>query len=254
MKSVFISSTSKDLGAYRAAVKAAIERLDLRPIDMHNFGSQPGGASGVSVREVGKADIFVGILARRYGYVPEGMSKSVTEQEYDEAVRRRLPRLMYLLDEDFDWDAALVENDPTAQERLATFRQRVEANEVRSLFTTPENLAQQVTADLVKLLDKQRQQATLTRILAAALTLIALIALVLVVNPAVMDEGKRIVGIVQPDTDGNGNLHADLHADQHPHANQYANSDRYRHADADRARRYAIPRRSGRRGAGGFSE
>lgn len=198
MKSVFISSTAKDLGDHRAAVKAAIERLDLRPIDMRNFGSQPGGAVGVSVREVGKADIFVGILAQRYGYVPEGMTKSVTEQEYDEAVQRKLPRLMYLLDENFAWDVSLVENDPLAQQRLKNFKDRVNADEVRSLFTTPDNLARQVTADLTKLLDKQRQHTLITRILAAVLLVVGIIALVLLADTGIRDQAFKIVGIASP--------------------------------------------------------
>jgi hypothetical protein len=61
-KSVFISSTSKDLQTYRDAANASIRRLELCPIDMQDFGSQPGGASGVSLREVGKADLFIAFL------------------------------------------------------------------------------------------------------------------------------------------------------------------------------------------------
>ena len=139
--SVFISSTAADLREHRAQVNAAISRLRLRPIDMANFGSQEGGAVGVSVKEVGNADIYVGIIAHRYGYVPAGMTKSVTEQEYDEAVRLRLPRLMYLVDPKYNWPPEFVEQGEDAQKRLTAFRARVEANEVRSLFTTPENLA-----------------------------------------------------------------------------------------------------------------
>src|SRR5215510_4526972 len=127
-KSVFISSTSKDLPEYRAAVDKAIRRLGMRPINMDDFGSQPGGATGVSVREVGKADIFIGIIARRYGYVPEGMEKSVTEQEYDEAVRLKLPRLMYLLDPAYDWPPEYVET--AAQDKLNAFRAKIERNDV----------------------------------------------------------------------------------------------------------------------------
>ncbi len=62
-KSVFISSTSVDLKDHRAAVDAATRRLKQRPINMQDFGAQPGGAVGVSLREVGDADVFVGILA-----------------------------------------------------------------------------------------------------------------------------------------------------------------------------------------------
>jgi len=108
-KSVFISSTSEDLQEHRAAVKSAIERLELRPIDMQNFGSQSGNALDISLEQVSKSDIFIGIIAHRYGYVPQGMEKSVTEQEYDEALRRNIPRLMYLVDPDYEWDEALKE-------------------------------------------------------------------------------------------------------------------------------------------------
>lgn len=187
-KSVFISSTSKDLLEHRAAVDKAIRRLEMRPINMEDFGSQPGGASGVSVREVGKADIFVGIIARRYGYIPEGMDKAVTEQEYDEAVRRKLPRLMYLLHPDYDWPEDRIEQDETAQAKLAAFQARIEKNEVRSLFRTPEDLAAQVTADLTKLDNKQRRQQLVMRLITAALIVFALIAFVLAATPGVLTD------------------------------------------------------------------
>ncbi|MCK6576545.1 MAG: tetratricopeptide repeat protein [Anaerolineae bacterium] len=195
MKNVFISSTSRDLQPYRDAVKAAVERLDLRPIDMRNFGAQPGGAVGVSVREVQKADIFLGILAHRYGYIPEGASKSVTEQEYDEAVRLHLPRLMYFIDPVFPWDEALVEADEQAQARLADFKHRVERQDVRSFFSTPDALASQATADLVKLLDKQRRQTLLMRLLTAVVALAALFMVVLLADPGLRSDVIEAVGL-----------------------------------------------------------
>jgi len=195
VKSVFISSTSLDLADYRAAVDAALRRLELRPINMQDFGSQHGGASGVSLREVAKGNIFIGIIARRYGHVPEGSEKSIAEQEYDEAVRLNKPRLMYLLDPDAPWDDALVEQGETAQTRLTAFRTRIEQNEVRSLFTTPDDLARQVTTDVVKLLDKQRRAQTFTRILAALVAIIALIALVLVADPGIRSDVIEIAGL-----------------------------------------------------------
>lgn len=195
MKSVFISSTSYDLQPYRDVVKAVVERLDLRPIDMRNFGAQPGGAAGVSVREVQKADIFLGILAHRYGYIPEGAAKSITEQEYDEAVRLRLPRLMYLVDPDFPWNEALIEAGEQAQANLADFKRRVERQDVRSLFSTPEDLASQVTADLVKLMDKQRRQAFFTRLLTAAIVLVTLLAVILLADPGLRSDVIELAGL-----------------------------------------------------------
>ncbi|MBZ0308819.1 MAG: DUF4062 domain-containing protein, partial [Anaerolineae bacterium] len=150
-KSVFISSTSKDLQAHRAAVNAALRRLELRPIDMVDFDAQPGDAVQISLAQVRKADIFIGVIAHRYGYVPEGKEKSVTELEYDEAKKRNIPRLMYLVDPDYTgWPEEYRENTP----QLATFKARIEKENVRGLFTTPEDLAQKVSTSVARLLDE----------------------------------------------------------------------------------------------------
>jgi tetratricopeptide (TPR) repeat protein len=190
-KSVFISSTSRDLGEYREAVDRAIRRLELRPINMDDFGSQPGGASGVSLREVAKADMFVGIIARRYGYVPHEGAASITEQEYDEAVRRQVPRLMYLLDPAYAWPEERIEQGEVAQSKLAAFRIRVESQDVRSFFTSPEDLAAKVTADLVKLVDEQhRQDRRLRGIITTVVVGLLLVGVIVVANPGL----RGIVG------------------------------------------------------------
>jgi tetratricopeptide (TPR) repeat protein len=199
-RSVFISSTALDLRDHRAAVDAAIRRLEQRPINMQDFGSQPGGATGVSLREVAKGDVFIGVLARRYGYVPEGMATSVTEQEYDEAVRLKKPRLMYLVDPAHEWDwpgkaDPANQEDADKQAKLAAFIARVEATEVRSHFTTPDNLAQQVTADLTKLLDQQRRLQLWTRALMAAVIMVALVAAVLIADPGIRSDVIEIAGL-----------------------------------------------------------
>ena len=208
-RSVFISSTTLDLRDHRAAVDAAIRRLEQRPINMDDFGSQPGGPVDVSLTEVGKADVFIGILARRYGYIPAGKDKSVTEQEYDEAIKRGLPRLMYIVDPDHDWDWP-GKSDPANQEdadkqaKLAAFKARVEASEVRSRFATPDNLAQQVTADLTKLfktLQPESQLHSLTVPLLLGLLLIFIIAAAAVVSllpQSQRDPFLQSVGLIQP--------------------------------------------------------
>ncbi len=181
-KSVFISSTSLDLQEHRQAVREAISRLGLHTIDMKDFGSQSGDAVEVSVDEVGKADIFVGILAHRYGYVPAGASKSVTEQEFDEVTRLGIPRLMYLVDPAYQgWPTQYVDQDALPVQRLNDFKARVSTDLVRSLFTTPANLAQQVSTDIAKenqrLLRADRRQR---RLLAIGMLLITTLLAVLV--------------------------------------------------------------------------
>lgn len=204
-KSVFISSTSRDLTEYREAVDRAIRRLELRPINMDDFGSQPGGASGVSLREVAKADMFVGIVARRYGYVPHESASSITEQEYDEAVRRKVPRLMYLLDPAYQWPEEHIEPGDVAQKKLTAFRLKIESTDVRSFFTSPEDLSAKVTADLVRLMAAQRRQDMRGRaIITAAVVVVLLMGVIVVSNPflrGVVGGILRPVAVVPTATD-----------------------------------------------------
>lgn len=151
VKSVFISSTSMDLEAHRDVVRDAILSLDMRPIDMKYFGSRPGNALDVSLDQVHQADIFIGIIAHRYGYIPDGQSKSITELEYEAAVNAKIPRLMYIIDPTYQWNPAYIETDPQSQANLRQFKQGIERNHVRRLFTTPTSLAQQVPIDLARL-------------------------------------------------------------------------------------------------------
>jgi tetratricopeptide (TPR) repeat protein len=200
MKSIFLSSTKVDLNEHRLAVDVAIRRLKQRPINMDDFGSQPGGASGTSAREVDQADIYIGILAHRYGYVPVGMDRSVTEQEYDRAVERNMPRLMYMVDPAFAWPEEFIEKDDpaaaySAQEKLDQFKTKVGKAEVRSLFTTPADLAAKVTIDLINLLDEDRRQQRFFRVLAAVVIIIIVLVGAFMTIPEVKNRVVEIAGI-----------------------------------------------------------
>lgn len=200
--SVFISSTSIDLKPYRDSVDKTIRRIGLRPINMADFGSQPGGAHGVSLSEVGKADIYILIVAHRYGYVPDGMQFSVTHEEYKEAVRLKLPCLVYMLDPEFPWDSHLIEqDDPTASysatQKLAEFK-RLISKEVRSFFTTPDNLAMEVATDLYKLLENRKRRRRLQTIGIAFAMIIFFIVLFIINEPTTRSSISQALGFATP--------------------------------------------------------
>src|SRR5215510_9202969 len=93
---IFLSSTSLDLREHRAAVVRKCTARGYSVVVMEEFGAQDAQAASASVAEVGPADVFVGLYARRYGYVPPGQTQSVTEMEYDEAARLSKPRLLFV--------------------------------------------------------------------------------------------------------------------------------------------------------------
>ena len=80
---VFISSTYEDLKEYRQKAINVVNRYKCVPLAMEFFMSQPEEPTEVAKKEVEECDFFVGIYAHRYGFVPEGQKKSITQQEYE---------------------------------------------------------------------------------------------------------------------------------------------------------------------------
>ncbi len=144
MKTVFLSSTAKDLAEYRDAVYKAIEGLDdLHCVRMEDFGARDAMADAFCQEKVAACDVFVGIVGQCYGSCPKGSEKSYTEQEYNAAIATDKPRLMFLAPEEFPLPAKLIETDEKRAKQRA-FRDRVNAERIRDTFTSPEDLAGRV--------------------------------------------------------------------------------------------------------------
>jgi hypothetical protein len=74
---VFISSTYEDLKAYRDAVTGACQRLGLVPVIMEEFQPDTDSGASVSLKKVRESDLYLGLFAYRYGYVPTGSRRSI---------------------------------------------------------------------------------------------------------------------------------------------------------------------------------
>jgi hypothetical protein len=159
---VFISSTALDLIDHRAAVAKALLNAGFHPIDMANFMSRPEGATSASLKEVAESDLFVGIYAWRYGFIPEDAEVSITEQEFIEAGRLNKPRFCFLVDEGYEWPEKSIEKGVGAR-LLREFKSRLESELVRTTFTTPDDLAGKVLASLQRWERENAQKAADTR-------------------------------------------------------------------------------------------
>jgi hypothetical protein len=145
---VFLSSTSKDLAAYREAVHRALDALDgFDLIGMESFGARDTDARGIDEQKLREADLLVGLMGHCYGSSPPDDPTSFTEQEYDFAVDRKLPRLMFVAPDEFPVPQHLIEPDDK-RARQKAFRERVMVDRVVASFATPEGLAARVTQAL----------------------------------------------------------------------------------------------------------
>jgi hypothetical protein len=143
----FLSSTYVDLVSHRKAAAEAVERLGHQVGHMEVFGARPEEASEVCRSEIDECDLFVGIYAHRYGYVPDGSRVSITEAEFDHARKTNKPLFCFLVDEDHPWPPKMIENEP-GRSKLSSFKAKIGSRVARDTFTTPEDLAFKVAAAL----------------------------------------------------------------------------------------------------------
>ena len=139
---VFISSTWKDLQPERKSIEAVLGRMqDTTFAGMEYFGSQPGTPIEVSLSEIDRSDIYIGIFGHRYG-------SGITEAEYRRAEESELPCLIYLKDENVPVLPTHLERDPDLAAKLESLKQDLKAQHTISFFKNPDQLATQVVADL----------------------------------------------------------------------------------------------------------
>ena len=140
---VFVSSTLSELAAERAAVREAIERLQLTPV-LFELGARPHPPRDLYRAYLEQSQIFVGIYWQRYGWVAPDETVSGLEDEYRLSVG--MPRLLYV-------KAPAPDREPLLQELL----ERIQSDDTASYkpFQTPEELARLVSADLALLLSER---------------------------------------------------------------------------------------------------
>ncbi len=143
---IFISSTWIDLQPEREAVEKALHRMQSTTFSgMEYFGSHPETPKEVSLKEVERSEVYIGIYAHRYG-------SGITEAEYRRAREQNIPCLIYIKDDNAPVVPTHIDREPDKLARLETFKREVKQNHTVSFFSSPDQLATQVVTDLHNLL------------------------------------------------------------------------------------------------------
>ena len=150
IKKVMISSTALDLPEHRKVVLDACLRQSMFPVMMEQLAAVDADAIEESLRIVNEADIYLGIFAYRYGYIPKGYDISITEMEYKCALERGIPCLIFLMDKDHPVKPTDVETGDGAI-KLGAFKKHLEVEHVVNFFKSPAELQAQVIDSLSKL-------------------------------------------------------------------------------------------------------
>ena len=134
-----VSSTVRDLPQHREKVRDACLRQEFLPSMMENWPAIDADGVKASIDKVDSADVYIGVFGYRYGYIPKGSEISVTEIEYDCAVERGIPRLIFLMDEKHPLTAQAVDRGEKS-EKLEKLKERLKAERTVSFFSSPDEL------------------------------------------------------------------------------------------------------------------
>ncbi len=121
-------------------------------------------ATGItaSLEMVDQADIYIGVYAFRYGWVPSGQDISITEMEFNRAVARKAAGelreiLVFTAHEKHAITVGDVEPDELAQEKLRKFKARAADGRGRKEFKSAEELHRLVLQALYEFMNRQQR-------------------------------------------------------------------------------------------------
>ena len=143
-----ISSTALDLPEHRKAAIDACLNVGFFPIGMEHLPPRDATGVQVSLEMVDQADVYIGIYAWRYGWVPDFDNPgnvSITEMEFNRALQRKdagkLQEILVLvMDDDHPIRAKDKEDGEEAQRKLKEFKQRAMTGRVAPRFASVEDL------------------------------------------------------------------------------------------------------------------
>jgi tetratricopeptide (TPR) repeat protein len=142
---VYISSTYQDLVEYRSKAAEAIRKIGYEVVGMETYAASDARPVDKCLADVRACDLYVGIFAWRYGFIPPGYDQSITELEYREATASGRERLIFLARD----DTAPDEIDPAVLAQVTRLRGELQLAHVTASFSTPDNLATEVAAAVI---------------------------------------------------------------------------------------------------------
>lgn len=156
---VYISSTSTDLQKHREAVFKAVRAIGIFEEDILTWaedGQSPPVPLARRLKQVTRSDLFILVIAHRYGRIPRGRKHSLPHLEYFAAIDAGIPVFAFFVDESIPWPPRDVEWDQ--QERLQEFKQQVREKVPTQIFQSAHELATMITQSVVLFLTRQKKK------------------------------------------------------------------------------------------------
>lgn len=144
---IYVSSTFEDLRDHRAALDTALRRMGHDVIGMEHYVAEGTTPLKRCLDDVRSSDIYIVIVAWRYGYVPRGegvnpQGRSITELEYEAAVESKRSILAFLLDPTTSWPPNFMDSlSEVGDAEILRFRTVLGGRHLAGIFRGPDSLA-----------------------------------------------------------------------------------------------------------------
>jgi len=156
-QTIFVSSTYHDLVPYRVGIWEVLRDLNFKIKGMERFGARKSCPLDTCLFEVSNADVYVGILAYRYGSVERETGKSFTQLEYEKALSLDKEILIYLLHDEGFIQPKYIDFGDKAK-KLDQFKKMLQKNHTVDFYKDPEDLKIKIYEKLKELYPKISNQ------------------------------------------------------------------------------------------------
>ncbi len=168
---IFVSSSFQDLQDYRHATIRVLRQLGHQVVAMEDFVAASAVPLEHVLKKVERCELFVGLFAWRYGFVPQSKAglnlppdipaivgaefgvTSIAHYEYLYAKQLNMECLAFLLDENVPWPPHLIDgfstldpNAPIDALAIRNLRSELQQNAIVSYFSNPNDLEARVSA------------------------------------------------------------------------------------------------------------
>lgn len=170
MATIYLSSTEEDLKEYRRVVDETLRKIGHDLKAMEDYVAADQRPVEKCLKDVEEADIYVGLFAFRYGYIPPMQHQnadgvSISEMEYRHARGHGKPCLAFLATKGcgihLDYVDACTGNGDRG-ERIKALREHLMTENLASPFSAPHELSTLVLAAVTKHLDEHKQPESAT--------------------------------------------------------------------------------------------
>lgn len=147
---VFISSTYTDLIEERKKVQEILLMADCIPAGMEAFVATTEEQFQIIKKVIDLCDYYVLIIGKRYGSINPETELSYTEMEYEYAVSKGIPVLVFALDDSVKVSAEKEEQNAESKQKLDAFKDKAMKNRLASIWKDGGDLAGKVAIAIMK--------------------------------------------------------------------------------------------------------